>query len=207
MICLVFQGRPIIGIAGGIGSGKTFVARLFGELGCLVIHSDEQVRAAYQDPAVQKILRQWWGDQIFRADGTVDRSIIAAKIFDNPMERERLEHLLHPWVNTARQQVMRQGANDPQVLAFVWDTPLLFETGLNRQCDKVVFVETPDALRQSRLRESRGWDEAEWRRREFLQWPLDKKREMSDDTVVNTADAGYVRRQVREILSRTLTNC
>lgn len=203
----MFQGKPIIGIAGGIGSGKTFVARLFGEQGCLVIHSDEQVRAAYQDPAVQKILRQWWSEKIFQADGTVDRSFIAAKIFDNPAERERLEHLLHPWVNKAREQVMDRGAGDSQVLAFVWDTPLLFETGLNCQCDKVVFVETPASLRRSRVWENRGWDEAEWQRREFLQWPLDKKREMSDYIVVNTADADNVRRQVREILSRTLTNC
>jgi dephospho-CoA kinase len=116
-----------------------------------------------------------------------------------------LEQLLHPWVDRARERAMSAAADDPQVLAFIWDTPLLFETGLNRQCDAVVFVETARALRLERLRTSRGWDAAELDRREKSQWPLDKKREMSDYVVVNTADADDdVRSQVRETLSRIL---
>ena len=206
----VFHGKPIIGIAGGIGGGKSFVARLFGELGCHVIDSDAQVRAAYNDPQVQDAIRGWWGDGVFRADNTINRSAIAARIFQSPAERDRLERLLHPWVNTAREQEMLTAAGSTQVVAFVWDTPLLFETGLNRQCDAVVFVDTAEALRLHRLRDTRGWDEAELRRRENSQWPLDKKREISDYVLVNTADVDTgptgIRSQVREILSRILAN-
>jgi dephospho-CoA kinase len=96
------------------------------------------------------------------------------------------------------------GAN-PQVVAFVWDTPLLFETGLNRACDAVVFVEAPFEQRLARVKTSRGWEETELLRRQNLQWGLDKKREMSDHRVTNTADdVGDVRDQVRATLSRIL---
>ncbi|HSV13579.1 MAG TPA: dephospho-CoA kinase [Tepidisphaeraceae bacterium] len=201
----MFHNKPVIGIAGGIGGGKTHIAKLFGELGCFIIHSDDQVRDAYNDPAVQDAIRTWWGDDVFRADNTVNRSAIAALVFNDPAERRRLEQLLHPWVNDARERAMSAVADDPQVLAFIWDTPLLFETALNRQCDAVVYVETPAQARLQRLTATRGWDAGELARREKSQWALDKKREMSDYVLVNTADADdAVRSQVREILSRIL---
>jgi dephospho-CoA kinase len=106
--------------------------------------------------------------------------------------------------------LMEQRGDDPQVLAFVWDTPLLFETGLNQQCDAVVFVEAAPAVRANRVFSGRGWSEAEWIRREKLQQPLDMKRKISDYVIVNTAEAdaakAEVRRQVREILSLILAN-
>ena len=125
-----------------------------------VIHSDDQVRDAYNDPAIQDTIRRWWGDSVFRADNTINRSAIAARVFGDSVERHRLEHLLHPWVNEAREQAMSAVADDPQVLAFIWDTPLLYETGLNRQCDAVVYVNTPDDARLERLKSTRGWDAA-----------------------------------------------
>jgi len=200
--------KPIIGIAGGIGSGKTFVARLFGELGCLVIEADALVREAYLDPAVRRTLREWWGGEVFTVDGGVDRAAIARKVFDDPKQRRRLEQLLHPWVS-ARREVLQKGAVD-KTKAFIWDTPLLFETGLNEACDAVVFVDVPDADRLRRVVVRRGWDAAELHRRENLQMPLDKKRRISDYVLNNTADAalesadqaGGTRSQVREIFSR-----
>lgn len=200
----MFSGRPIIGIAGGIGSGKSFVADLFGELGCLVIHSDELVRQAYDDPAVKDVLRQWWGGDVFQSDGQVHRKSIAAKVFSDPSERIRLEQLVHPIVERTRVLLMHAAAGNPQVLAFVWDTPLLFEAGLYRQCDSIVFVEAGADARNARLRETRGWEEAERTRRENLQWPIDKKREMSQYVIDNTAYADDARRQVRDVFSRIL---
>jgi dephospho-CoA kinase len=202
----MFAGKPIIGLAGGIGSGKSYVARLFGELGCLVIDSDEQVRRAYQDPQVKQTLRQWWGQAVFDVNGEIDRSAVARLIFADPAQRQRLEQLLHPMVARMRQQEMEAAANDAQVIAFVWDTPLLFETGLNAQCDAVVFVDAPWADRLARVRQQRGWSADELARREKLQMPLDKKASLSDHVVRNTAGANdhEVRAQVREVLSRIL---
>lgn len=198
-------GKPVIGISGGIGSGKSFVADLFGEMACLVIKSDEQVSQAYDDPAVRDRLRQWWGDGVIRADGTVDRQWIADRIFHDPAERQRLEQLLHPHVARQREALMRGAADDPQVLAYVWDTPLLFETGLDRECDALVFVEAPFDVRLERVERGRGWDRAELERREKFQEPLDRKRQISDHVIRNTASAASTRSQVREVLSRILS--
>jgi dephospho-CoA kinase len=203
---LMFKGKPIIGIAGGIGSGKSFVARLFGEMGCCVIHADDQVRAAYNDPEIRNTLRSWWGESVFHPDGTIDRRSIAGRIFSDDFERERLEKLLHPWIAIQRDQLMADAVQDPDVKAFVWDTPLLFETALEKECDVLVFVEAPQELRFNRVKETRGWEPEEIIRREKLQWPLDKKQKLAHYVVVNTADVVTSRSQVREILSRILEN-
>jgi dephospho-CoA kinase len=133
----------------------------------------------------------------------VDRRAVAAKVFADPASRKRLEELVHPLVAAARDRVMAEHADDQTVQAFVWDTPLLFEAGLNQQCDAVVFV---DALPEERLARvaSRGWDQAELSRRENLQWPLDRKRQIADYVVNNTAGADDIRDQVCKVLSLIL---
>jgi len=200
----MYAGKPIIGIAGGIGSGKSTVARLFGEMGACVIDSDAMVRAAYKDERVKQQLKKWWGAMLFDPNGEVDRAAVWRKVQDRPDELRMLEGLLHPMVNEARERLMKAKADDPDVTAFVWDTPLLFETGLNELCDKVVFVEAPLDVRQRRVQETRGWGPEQLARRENLQMPLDNKRQISDYVVVNTADESYARGQVREVLSRIL---
>jgi dephospho-CoA kinase len=201
----VFSGKPIIGIVGGIGSGKSLVAGLFGELGCLVINSDEQVKAVYREPAVVQTLRGWWGEDAFGPDGELNRRFVAGRIFADAGEREQLEKLIHPLVNAARERVMQAAANQARNTAFVWDTPLLFETGLNNECDAVVFIEAPLEARQERVRANRNWDGPELARREISQWPLDKKRNLSDYVIRNTADVGFARGQVKDVLTRILT--
>jgi dephospho-CoA kinase len=200
----MFGNKPIIGVAGGIGSGKSFVAKLFGEMGCVVISSDDLIRQAYRDESVKHALKQWWGKLIFDPRGDVDRSAVARKIFNYPSEKQRLEQLLHPIVAQARQRIMRQAAEDPQVKAFIWDTPLLFETRLHTQCDAVVFIDAPLEMRVERVERSRGWDRESLLERENLQMPLDKKKEIADYVLANTADADYARGQVREVLSHVL---
>jgi dephospho-CoA kinase len=199
----MYRNKPVIGIVGGIGSGKSYVAQLFGELGSLVIDSDAQVRAAYQDPAILSTLQQWWGDEVFHLDGSLDRAAVARRVFNNPADRQRLESLVHPWVDAQRTRMMDAAPSD--VVAFVWDTPLLMEAGLHERCDALVFVDAPRDERLRRVREQRGWDEAELQRRENLQLPLDRKREISDYQVVNTAGAEDLRGHVRQILSRIVT--
>lgn len=201
----MFASKPIIGISGGIGSGKTYVARLFGALGCCVIISDEQVREVYRSDAVKRTLKEWWGDAVFDIEGEINRSAVAKLVFQNPAERTRLEQLLHPLVNKAREHLMQACAGDAQVLAFVWDTPLLFETGLDRQCDVLVFVDAPWDVRLSRVLKTRDWSETDLLSREKLQMPLDKKRKISDYVLSNTAGTDQpIDAQVREVLSRIL---
>ena len=203
----MFSGKPIIGIAGGIGSGKSFIAQLFASEGCLVLNADDQVRALYADPAIKHTLRDWWGPKVFNNQGDLDRRAIAHIIFADSEQKKRLESLLHPKVDQLRQAAMQAAASDPQVLAFVWDIPLLFEVNLYLRCDAIIFVDAPDEQRLERVRKTRGWDENELRRREKLQHPLDNKRKMSNYIVQNTADVGFAQQQVRDVLREILAGC
>jgi dephospho-CoA kinase len=198
------MAKPIIGIAGGIGAGKTFVADLFGESGCRVIKADEQVQRAYQRQDVKDQLRRWWGERAFTPAGEVDRRAVADIVFHSDAQRRRLEGLIHPIVNVERDEIMRRDAADPDVVAFVWDIPLLFETGLNAACDCIVFVDAPLQVRQERVRVARGWSPQELAARENSQLPLDNKRRISDYCVSNVGGADVVREQVRDVLSRIL---
>jgi len=206
MMSRVAADKPIIGIAGGIGAGKSFVARLFEELGALVISSDDQVRDVYELPQVKQRLREWWGESVFLASGKINRRAIAGKVFSDPQQRRKLEKLIHPLVAQARDRVMTAHQSDQKVNAFIWDTPLLFETGLNEACDAVVFVDAPFAERAKRVKEQRQWDPQELARRENSQWPLDRKREIADYVISNATEADPVRDQVRRVFSLILAN-
>ena len=200
----MYENKPIIGLAGGIGSGKSFVGAIFADLGCAVIASDKLVAAAYTHPAVKRTLGEWYGERVFDARGGVDRRAVADLVFRDAAQRERIEKLLHPVVGEARVALMRSAAADPAVAAYVWDSPLLFETKLNEACDAVIFVHAPYELRLERVRASRGWSKGELDRREKLQMSLDIKRDRADDSVENAADGESTRVQVRRLLDDIL---
>ena len=196
--------KPIIGLAGGIGSGKTLVAKQFESLGCGVIDADALAREAFDQPQVQQALRQWWGDGVFDERGRVDRAAIARRVFDDPQLLRRLENLIHPRVHAARHEMRRRLMTDPAVRAIIEDCPLLFEKGIDRECDVTVFVEADRATRLARLAASRGWSEADLDRREAVQWPLDTKAERADYKVSNGSQPQGVLEQVQGILEQVL---
>lgn len=202
---ILFVGRPIIGLVGGIGAGKSHVAGLFEAAGCCRIASDEMVRAAYTHPAVKRAVVERFGEPVLDEGGRIDRRRIADIVFRNAADRKWLEALLHPVANQARLRLMEQAAKDPRILAYVWDSPLLLEAGLDDLCDAVVYVDAP---REDRLRRvaQRGWDAAELDRREKVQLPLDKKRQKAEYHLRNAdaapASAGDVNALLSQILER-----
>ncbi len=196
--------KPVIGLVGGIGSGKSAVADDFESLGCLVIRSDRIAHEVLEQPAVKAALRQWWGDEILAADGRVDRRAVARRTFNNPVELERLNWLVHPKVDEIRRDLMAAYRQSSAVKAVVWDTPLLVETGLYKQCDAIIFVNTPFEQRLARVQAARGWTADELKIREDRQASLDKKKEISDDVIDNGGDKAARLSQVRRVLSRIL---
>ena len=196
--------KPVIGIAGGIGAGKSSIARMFGELGCLVVDSDKQAHAAIEEPEVKAELRAWLGDAVFRADGSVDRKEVGRRVFADAAALERLNKLVHPRVARRRDELMLKAFADPEVPAIVWDTPLLFETGLDAACDALVFVNALREIRLERVRAERGWGEAELARREKMQLGLDKKQNRAHYCVENSNDPSASLRQVQRVLSQIL---
>ncbi|MFM9996248.1 MAG: dephospho-CoA kinase [Phycisphaerales bacterium] len=193
---------PVIGLAGGIGAGKSEVARVLARLGCAVEDSDALAREALNRPEVRARLREWWGDRVFGADGVVDRRSLAAIVFAEPAERARLEGLTHPIVRATRAERFRAAAG---ARALVIDAPLLFEAGSDAECDAVIFVDAPRDVRLARLTASRGWDDAELARREAAQWPVQRKRELSHEVVANDGSTADLEPGVRAALDRILS--
>lgn len=189
---------PVLGLVGGIGSGKSLVGAMLSELGCLVCHSDDLARAALADPAVRAELVRWWGPSVLAASGEIDRAAVARIVFADPAERRRLESLVHPWIEAARRRSF--AAAPPGTRALVIDAPLLLEVGLDRECDAVLFVDSPRNDRLRRLGETRGWDAAELDRREAAQWPLDRKRAAAHHVLVNAGDLPALRSEVQQAL-------
>jgi dephospho-CoA kinase len=189
---------PIIGLTGGIGSGKSTVARLLAEMGCVVADSDAAARQTLREPAVRQTLVEWWGGGILDEEGEVSRSKVARIVFSSAEDRTALERLIHPRVEEKRRELFESAPADAPAL--VIDAPLLMEAGLDRECDSVIFVDADPAVRLERVRASRGWDERELALREDSQLPLDVKRRRAEYTVVNNGDLGGLARQVRQVL-------
>ncbi|MHC4946791.1 MAG: dephospho-CoA kinase [Planctomycetota bacterium] len=189
---------PVIGLTGGIGAGKSTVARMLAALGCVVCDSDALGRAALRDPEVRSRLVEWWGEAILDDAGEVDRASVAVIVFDDPAQRRRLEALTHPWIESRRAEQFAAAGAD--TVALVIDAPLLLEAGLGAGCDAVIFVDADPDVRLGRVAAGRGWDAAELRRREESQLPLDEKRSKADYVVTNDGDQGDLESQVRETL-------
>lgn len=194
----------VIGVAGGIGSGKSSVARAFAALGCVVIDSDAEVRSLLTREGVKRELASWWGPGVLDGSGEVDRGAVARIVFTDPVQRARLEGFLHPMLRTNREMMKRRAAA-AGAPALILDAPLLFEAGLSEECDAVIFVEAPRQTRLDRVREKRGWSEEELDRREKSQMPLEEKRSRSDYVLRNDRGEDCLSEEVSRLLDQMLT--
>ena len=194
------QVTPVIGIVGGIGAGKSTVARVFKDLGCVISDSDAFVRELMESDRVKKQLSAWWGDRVFAPDGSIDRSRVAQIVFESEEERRRLEGFIHPLVHDERRELIRS-ARDSGASGVIVDAPLLFEAGVDSECDAVVFVDTPREIRLSRVKSTRGWSESELDRRENAQIGLEEKRNRSDYTISNTGLPDELHGRVARVLA------
>lgn len=201
-------GIPVIGLAGGIGSGKSTVAGILARLGCLVVDSDARAKAALDRPDVRKQLVAWWGEGILQSAPTggerrVDRAAVAKIVFADPEQRKRLESIVHPIVRQDRAAAAREGAA-AGARAVIVDAPLLFEAGLDAECNAVIFVDAPREVRLDRVRTNRGWTAEELDRREAAQLPLQIKRKKADYTIVNDGPIPDLQARIAEVLDDLL---
>jgi dephospho-CoA kinase len=207
----------VIGLAGGIGSGKSHVAKLLAARGAIVSDSDDQAKALLREPGIADILARWWGKGILGPPpGKLpDRAKIAAIVFADHAQRTRLEGLIHPILKSQRTAALRAAARQvPRPPLFVIDAPLLFEAGLDKECDGVLFVDAPREERILRVSRNRGWTEEDLARREAAQLPVDVKKSRSTFTIDNGTGAGgtgaddpdaRLNRQLDELWPRLIT--
>lgn len=198
------SGKLVVGLAGGIGSGKSTVASILAERGAAVVSSDELNRGVLATAEVESTLALWYGERIRDSSGHVRRDVLADIVFGDSSQRRRVEKLLHPRIDARRQELITQHRADDRVLAIVLDSPLLFEAGLDQICDAVLFVDASPEIRTERVASERGWSSEELVRREKPQDPLDEKRLKSDYTVVNNSGLDDLRSTVDRLLSELL---
>lgn len=197
--------KPVIGLLGAPGSGKSFVAAQFAAMGAAVIDADAIARDVLDHPDVRRTLAAWWGDAVLQEDGRVDRAAVGRRVFDDPAELARLEALVHPRVNAERTRLRELHRGEKHVVAIIEDCPLLLERELDRDCDVLIFVDVPLEVRRRRVRETRGWSADELARREKNQAPLDIKCRRADYILDNHAEPSVVRTQARRLLDEILS--
>jgi dephospho-CoA kinase len=169
----------VIGVLGGIASGKSLVAaRVAGRDGVL-IDADALAREVLESAEVAPELVAAFGAGILRADGLPDREALGRLVFSDPGQRARLESFTHPRIR-ARIRALLEGARARRVPRVVLDVPLLLENeaahGLTGECHELLFVDSDPLARARRAAASRGWDSGEVARRESQQLPLEEKR-------------------------------
>ena len=173
-----------VGLTGGIGSGKSTVARRFGALGALVVDTDAlgQALTAPGGAAIPAIAAAF-GAEMVDANGAMDRARMRALVFAQPDERRRLEAILHPMIGDAtRAQASRAGAGQ----AVVFDVPLLTESGTWRQrVDRIVVVDCATTTQVARVVERSGWTADAVERAIAHQATREQRREIADAVIVN----------------------
>lgn len=193
--------RPVIGVVGGIGSGKSLAAEMFGQMGCAVIDVDRIGHAVLTEPEVVDAVRKRWSDAVIRQGGSVDRAALGRIVFADPAEMAALREISWPRIGRRLAWQVAEAAADEANRAVVVDAAVLFEAGWDAHCTHVVFVDAPEELRRRRVG-ARGWSAEELARRENQQIPLDSKRRRCYATLHNRSSEPHLREQVRQLLER-----
>lgn len=191
----------VIGLTGGMGAGKSTVARLLGEHGAHVIDADAVAREVVQpgEPALAAITEEF-GDQVLTDDGALDRGAMAEIVFAEEERLRALEAITHPAIRARIAELLdeheRAEAEEPGQRVVVLDHPLLVETGLADDLPVVVVVTAPEDVRVRRLVEGRGVDAADARARMRAQATDEQRRAVATHVVPNDGDADALRDRV-----------
>ncbi|MBI3318438.1 MAG: dephospho-CoA kinase [Candidatus Omnitrophica bacterium] len=190
----------VIGLTGGVGTGKSTVARLFGELGCAVIDADRITHELMRPGTpVWRAIRKSFGEGILDSRRRIDRRRLGEIAFGDPGGLKRLTRIIHPAVRRRILREIRRIALKNPRGAVVLDVPLLLEAGSAYRADALVVVSAPSALVARRLAADRGWGAGELKKRQGFQMPLRKKEQLADFVVKNKGDRADTRRQVLRI--------
>jgi dephospho-CoA kinase len=193
----------VVGLTGGIATGKSTVAAIFGEAGARLIDADLIAREAVRKdtPAYRDILAHF-GPKVLQPDGEIDRKRLGAIIFKNPTEQRALERIVHPEV---RKEINRGIAEirqqTPSALVIV-DIPLLFEAGMRQGLDAVIVVYAPEHLQLERLMARDGLTRPEALARIRAQMPIESKKALATHVIDNSGSFESTRAQTMEVYRR-----
>ncbi len=192
-----------LGLTGGIGSGKSTVARMFADLGAVVLDADELVREML-GPGGEAVdaVAEAFGQGVLHPEGPVDRKKLAQRVFGDEDARMRLEAIIHPRVVAARRRRIQEKARrlGPDAV-FLSEAALIFEANTWPEFDAIVLVIAPIEVRKARLLAA-GWPPEDIERRMAAQWPDDRKATLADWVVDNGGTDAHTRAQVEVLWKR-----
>ena len=188
----------LIGILGGVASGKSEVSSRLRSLGAAVLDADRVGHAVLREAEVKQAVRRRWGETVLDAAGEIDRRRVAEIVFaaapESRAELTFLEELTHPRIGQRLQEQLAE-LHREGVRAAVLDAPVMLKAGWDRMCQRIVFVDAPRDVRLARARQ-RGWTEADFAAREAAQEPLETKRSRADVTIDNSLTRQHLFAQV-----------
>jgi dephospho-CoA kinase len=185
----------IIGLTGGIGSGKTTVAKMFSEFGIPVYIADEEAKKLMDSDEIIKKVEKVFGKEIL-SNGKIDRTKLASIVFNNSEKLKSLNNIIHPAVQKHFKDWLKNHESIPFVIK---EAAILFETGGNKQCDKVITVIAPQLLRVERVVLRDKSDKKSVLQRISNQWS-DEKKVLLSDFVIENIDLEKTKTQVEYIL-------
>ena len=194
---------PLLGLTGGIGSGKSTALAYLRELGAATISSDDIVHGLYSTGDVVDRIREHFGDAVVDGAGGISRPALAGIVFSDEAELRWLEDLLHPFVRAAVDDWIegRKKAR-PRPALIVVEVPLLFEAGFDRRFDFIMLITAPDDLRRKRL--AAKLTDSEFLRRRAQQMPEQEKIRRSDFVFDNTGSRKALKEFVGQTAARIL---
>lgn len=199
---MVSRSNLIVGLTGGMGTGKSTAAALFAERGFRRLDADRFIREELlPSPEIAEAIRARLGDAMLDAEGRVRRDQVAAKVFADPAALAWLEDQLHPRLLAHWRSIFAAAEGT----AFVVEVPLLFEKGLENWFDFTVCVTTDSATQLRRL-EQRGVPPEQARQRLVKQLPLARKCELADHVLLNDGSPEFLREQVNALADRLLSS-
>jgi len=193
--------KPVIGILGGIGSGKSTVAAEFAKLGCEVIDADKIAHKLLDQPEVRQRIVGLCGKGILDSAGKIDRKKLSDTVFADAQRLSSLDKIIHPLVLKRAEELIDLYKRRGGVKAIVLDIPLLAEVGWAKRCDKLIFVDCRRRIRIDRVKKLGIFDKNQLKIRENFQISLDKKAKLADNIVDNNSDFSALVKQVANIFS------
>ncbi len=196
--------KPLIGLIGAIGAGKSTAAKCFAARGGHVIDADALGHEALRQPEIIAALVKLWGAEIRNADGFLDRRAIGRIVFADREQRTALEAVVFPYIGErTRQEIFAAQAN-PNVSFVVLDAAVLLEAGWGDLVDSLVYIDAPRSTRLARLAIRSGWNETELSARESAQLPAEEKKARAHAVIVNDAGTVELQEQVDRVLGNIL---
>ncbi len=193
--------KPVIGILGGMYSGKSTVAAELAKLGCAVIDADSICHQILDEKDVLKKIVRVFGKEILDDKGKISRSALANRVFGDPAKLVTLTGILHPLVMARVEELIAQCDSRSAVRAIALDIPLLVEVGWEKRCDHIIFVDCAPPTRLERAKKTGVFEADQLKIRENLQISLDKKKRIADNIVDNNSDLSGLSKQIANIFS------